>query len=821
MDLREFLKVVVTTETGWFCLAVAPQTGQGWWQEWYEWPRQLEEILDKTLDYAEESNVYFSAHLFKEPQSTKENILPTRTIQADLDEADILTLPLQPSILVETSSGRHQGYWIIRGELEPEALEVLSRKMTYAIKDCDTSGWPLGRKRRVPFTFNFKYLEGPQQVQIVGAPLKQYSEEEIELLPDPPASLGGSVDYEIQFLDSFGPTDWGQIETLVGVGPRELYTQVKDKLTPSVQSQYSVRQQDRSRALWAFLCSCFRAGLTKEQTWWLAWHSANNKFSDLTYNAERELAKDVLRAEATVRARIPDGRSEVASIRRLPHASHERRQMLLQLVLQHLKAEGEFIHTPEDLTWYIRRDLGRPIQISPHSEWLDMILDLQFSLNSTETDKTYVSFGLNNFCRSLPINGVQAALSHFDKDNHALLLHTGKKDVLRITADEITKTIDGSYGIIFPWGVGNEPFNPTLSRGTTDWADVVYGSALSNVIGLSPNQAKAILKVWTMFLLFRAGAVSRPIIAFFGQPGAGKSTLFRRMYTLLYGQHRSLSGITTADNFDQAVSTWPFVVFDNVDVPERWLPDRLALSASASEFPKRKLYTDNDDFMMRRQACIGITAHNPQFSREDVADRLLLLTFKRLEHFVPEGDILTTIHNQRNRLWGQIALDCQQVLRTPLPNYADVPQFRVEDFARVGYWISTALGFGAEFAEALRLVGRGQKGLNLEQDAILVQAIQGCLGIGKLQSCNGVCAVPCTKHWLTVGQLWSVLSLHASEPSIFQRAYRGPTYLGKKLWALQDSLKEVVSIEWMDDRARQIRVWRIGGEPQQRNNGVP
>lgn len=808
MDLREFLKAVITSEgdQGWFCLALAPEHGRGFWEKWYQWPDELEKILEDALTYAEDSNVYFSSHLFREPQSTKANVLPTKTIQADLDEADILTLPLQPSVLIKTSADRHQGYWILKGEtyLSPDVLEVLSRKLTYAIKDCDTSGWPLGRKRRVPFTINYKYLEGPQQVEIVNSPLKQYSDEELELLPDPPAFM--VTEGDIAFLDDL---ELEKVEAAVGgTGPQELFNQLKAKLPASVQSQYNLRQSDRSTALWSLMCSLFRAGVTRETVWWVAWHSQNNKFADLHFNAERELAKDVLRAEATVRAKIPNSRLEVSGIRKLPHASYERRQMLLQLVLATLKSEGEFIHTPEDLSWFIRSDLGRPVQITPHSEWLDMILDLQFGLNGTETDKAYVAYGLNNFCRSLPINGIQASMSHFDKDNHSLLLHTGKKDVLRITAEDVSKTTDGSYGVVFPWSIGNEPFNPQIPPSPIDWAEIVYGSALGNVIGLSPAQARAILKVWTLFLLFREAAISRPIIAFFGQPGAGKSTLFRRMYTLLYGKQRSLAGITTADNFDQAVSSYPFVVFDNVDVPERWLPDRLALSASVSEFAKRKLYTDNDDFMMRRQACVGITAHNPQFSREDVADRLLLLTFKRLENFVPEGDIINSIHNQRNKLWGQIVLDCQQVLRTPLPNYADVPQFRVEDFARMGYWIASALGFGSDFSEAVGLIGRGQKGLNLEQDAVLVQTIHRCLELGKLEDWNGA------------GQLWSQFTTYAPDAHIFQRTYRGPTQLAKKLWALQDSLKEVFTIEWKDDRTRGVRLWRISGQPQQRNNGV-
>src|ERR1044072_3175448 len=241
MDLREFFKTVITCPTeGWFLLAQAPQSGLGWYEDWYQWPHDLEKILERVFDVAEESNVYFSTYLFKEPSALKQNVLPTRTIQADLDEADILTLPQKPTILVQTSPGRHQGYWIFeekwvdiketvpvnngtefvertRRVLDPpldlDAHEVLSRKLTYSIKDCDTSGWPLGRKVRVPWTFNFKNLEGPQHIQVFGSSMRQYGEEEIELLDDPPPFL--ATRSEIDFIDSFGPTDSDSIEEKV------------------------------------------------------------------------------------------------------------------------------------------------------------------------------------------------------------------------------------------------------------------------------------------------------------------------------------------------------------------------------------------------------------------------------------------------------------------------------------------------------------------------------------------------------------------------------------------------------------------------------
>lgn len=812
LDLRQFLQTVVTAplsqngpakEEAWLCLAFAPPRGQGWWEEYFKWPEDLEKALDKILTAAEDSNVYFSTYLFKSPTSTKDNVLRSRTIQADLDDADLLTLPIPPSVLVRTSEGRHQGYWFLSEALDPEAHEILSRKLTYSIPNCDTSGWPLGRKVRVPCTFNYKYLEGPQEIKIISATLKQYGEEDLELLTEPPPFLTTRDD--VDFLDLLA-TDG----TVVGnaLGPQELFSNVQHMLPTTVKTTYNVRQQDRSKSLWALMCALFRAGMPKEEVWWVSWNSANNKFADLKYHAGRELAKDVLRAEAAVKNKVINEREMVADARRQPGLAHEKRQYIYQLILNAMRAAGDFVHTQDDLSWYIRHDLGRPVLITPHSEWLDMILDLQFGLNGTEQDKAYVSLSLANFCRSLPVNGIQQSLSYYDTGAKHLLLHTGRKDVLRITATSIDKATDGSYGVVFPWSVSHELFLPKLSLGTnteggrtngaeTEWGNVLFGSALGNVIGIEQDEATALLQVWLLFLLFRSTAISRPILAFFGQPGAGKSTLFRRIYTLLYGKSKSVLGVTGPDNFDQAMASDPFVVLDNVDVPEKWLPDRLALAASTSDIVKRKLYTDADEYVLKRQALVGITAHNPRFTREDVSDRLILLTFKRLENFLPEGDILESIFNRRNQLWGGIVNDCQRVLQTPYPTHAQVPQFRVEDFARTGYWIATALGVSAQFSAALKSVSKGAKALNLDEDQVLVNALRIYIDRGK------------AGDWKTPGTLWSELPLYAPDAPAFVKLYRGAVYLGKKLLVLQDSLKELFQVEVKYDQAKATRYWRF------------
>lgn len=778
-----FLKTVVTaTEPGYFCLAL--RKGGVWLEEWHKWPEQLDTIVERAEAQKDIADVYFSTYLFKAPQSTRSNVIPTRTIQADLDDADVSALSHEPTVLVETSPGRHHAYWVLDQTLPLEEHEALSRKITYSIPLCDRSGWPLGRKLRIPNTLNHKYFSGAKTVKVLAASNKKYEPEQFEALSEVPQFV----------VEHFDPNF---LENPVGVAtnPLELLDQIKSDIPVKVYVQYSNKQEDRSEALWALLCWGFKAGLNREQVFTLAKHSANNKFADLKHRADQDLAKDVLRAEFAVNTNTHDAKQVIQGLYKTGLSAIERKRAIFNVVLKSMKDQGEFFNAQGGLGWYIRSDVGRPIALTPHSELLQTLLNVQFGLNFTEPEARYVAYDLKAHAANLPENAIQGALSHYDTDAKHILLHTGRRTVLRITADSVEQIVDGAYNVIFPWSSSVDPFTPSYRSGENaiDWGEELFGngtrgfgSSVENVTNMTPSQARALLKVWLIFVLMRDVANTRPIIATFGQPGSGKSTLFKKVYALLYGQRKSISSVTNVDDFDHATASDPLVVFDNVDTWEKWLPDRLALSAGKSDVVRRKLYTDTDTITLRRQAIIGVTAHNPKFGREDVADRFLLFSYKRLDHFISEALIINDILKKRNLIWGAIVRDVQQVLRSPLPT-TGIPQFRIEDFARIGLWIAQALGVDQDFREAVEDVKSAQQAYVREEEGLLVQAIMNYIGKSSKEN------KPPQHH--TASQLWTMLEGCASDGKVFANMYRNSVLLSKKISAMQPALREVIRIE--------------------------
>lgn len=793
-DLHTFLKTVVTTEEGWFCLALMRKDASAWSDQWYKWPTDIDEIVTQAHSNAEEYNVYFSSYLFRAQRRTKENVLPSKTIQVDLDGADTRTLPLAPSVLIQTSSGRTQGFWILSDEPDPETHEALSRKLTYAIEGADHAGWPIGKTARMPETINHKYLDGPQSVAVASMSGQVYDASQLDVLPD--TELPSSRADE-QWVHEHKPEP--------ELGPNEILENLRagKKLGAKYIVQYNTVQADRSAALFGLMTALFRAEIDRNTVYHIARLSANNKFTGLRYNGDVELAKDVLRAEALVERKFTDPRSEIREIRKLPGQKFLLNLRVEKVVFDTLHAEGDFVHTTDNGSWYIPRATGRPIELTKHSEYFNALLGIKFGLNSAEDTERYVANGLINHTIQLPADTDIGAMSHYNHATNTLMIHTGGRDVLHLSPSGQTHMPNGANNILFMWDQMSEPFtfdNGALPDGR-EWYDVLYEHCFDTVVDLKPEVALALMRVWTLFIVFRRAAFTRPILAFIGEPGAGKSTTMRRLYRLFYGKRRDLVQATSENNLNLSSTSCPFLVIDNLDTWQRWLPDWLATAIADTDVEVRKLYTDNDKFRIKRQAVIGLTAHNPKFGRPDVADRLLLLTFRRLASHHDESRILDRISQYRNRIWGGVIRDVEKVLAQPDVLDADAPKLRIADFAVVGMRIAKALGVASEFSEAVKSIAEEQRFFTLEEEAVLVSSLRS---LAQQDIKHGRAGIE-----RPVTLLAQELEALSGDVTAFRRYYSSPVSLSRKIGAMQTALSEVFVISSRFDGIRGAKMWTV------------
>lgn len=776
MDTKEFLQRVVTTPEGYFNLCMRSPS-HIWHEEWYSWPQQTDLIVSTAMQAAPEYDVYFSSYLYSQQDSHKVNVLPSRTLQQDLDGADPTAIPVTPTCLIQTSPNRYQGYWLLTEALDLELHELLSRRLAYAIPNCDHSGWSLGHKVRLPGTVNYKYLDGPHPIDIVNSNTRQYAVEELELLPDVDSLSLSRFDSDFVTNPPSTPPD--------GRGPYEIVESIKDRLTAAVYGAYqtSVPAADRSAALWALMTQAFKAGLDRNQVYWIASHSANNKFDRLRYHSERDLAKDVLRAEHSVKTQATDIRAIINDVRRQTKMLiNERHKLIADIVYGKMREEGTFVRMKDSRRYYIPTDKGLPIFVGPRSEQLDALLDVRYGLNRTELSHEYTKQWLISNTNYMTESGTPAALSYYDPGLHHILIHSGQKAVYSVDATSINIVTDGAYDVVFPWSNLFSPFAANLSASNDiDWGQVLFGG-IDNIVNLDPDEAMVLLKVWFMFILFRNAARTKPILALFGQPSSGKTTLACRIYQLIYGQNLEVSGLTEPQSFDMASTSLPVFVIDNADTWEKWLPDRLAQSARTTDVLVRKLYSDLELIRIRRQAVVVITAHDPKFTRADVVSRLMILSMVALTETRSETEILDNILNNRNKLWGAILRDCQLILANPLIYDPTTPLMRIQDFAKVGDWVALGLDIQSTFRAALRKLKGTQYSQNLVEHALLVNAITKWLQPHTLTQ-------PITQE-----VLFQQLFDSSDEKKAFLVKYRNSIVLGKTLSNLQSSLSDNVCL---------------------------
>lgn len=782
-------------------MSTAGNGGDRWQDHWYEWPRQTEDILGHAREAASTYNVYFSSHLFGEKNPNKAAVLPTRTIQADLDGADIFSLSVPATALVRTSEGRHQAFWVLRDTAEQgliipnDILEEFSRRLTYSIQDCDRTGWPLGKRLRFPNTINHKYL-APQAVEIISIANRKVDPSTLDILPEVPdkftLAIEGWVDlpHEASVLEDVPP-----LETILAL-------QKAGKITSGAKTQYSNPSKDRSTALWRLMNELFTAGLNRELVYWLSFNSRNNKFRDRRYGGTRDLRKDVLRAENN-HSTGSNIREDIEKVNRNPSLTRgDRYELVARLVRTYMQSQGQFINANDGSSYYLRSDIGRPIILSLHTKMLRAFMTMEMGINSSTELYRYVVEHVKSYADSLNTEAEVATLSFFDLENMTLYLHTGRKDIIVLTRNSRFTTPNGSGELLFKWSKMIEPFGISESPLPNDakWYEFLFDAAVDNVTNVTPEQARALMAVWTMYVLFRSD-LTRPVLSLFGQPGSGKSTLMRKLYRLFYGRTKDLNFLSTDKDFIHATTENPMVCFDNADTWQRWLPDLLATSISNSTMETRQLFTDRETIEHRRQAMVALTSHSPKFIREDVADRLLVLVLARREHYVDEKQILSQVTQFRSQIMGAILRDAQRILNTPMPTQGEAPQFRLQDFATFGLWIARGLDLGDDFISAISALRHSQSNLVIEGDEILVTAVERTL-LARRKAKR-------TPEFMSVGEWHTKLSEFSEDKLSFLKIFKSPAKLGSKLWTVMEALKINYHIEFKLDTRTGARLWFI------------
>ena len=209
-------------------------------EKWFDLPREMPGMA-QYVEANSEKDIYFTPFTFTERKRRKETVHTSPAVYADLDECKPVNLTCEPTLLWETSPGRHQALWLV-DRMQPVDAEELSHGVAVKHKGdgCDQGGWDIGQLLRVPGSTHNK--RAPHKIA--------------------PAVLGPSYTFE-DFLDFYEG-----VEAAPAPVPGTSTVREDASLPKHIERRLSERltaRTDRSKARWNLIQVCVEWGLSDGQ----------------------------------------------------------------------------------------------------------------------------------------------------------------------------------------------------------------------------------------------------------------------------------------------------------------------------------------------------------------------------------------------------------------------------------------------------------------------------------------------------------------------------------------------------------------------------
>jgi len=219
-----------------------------------------------------------------------------------------------------------------------------------------------------------------------------------------------------------------------------------------------------------------------------------------------------------------------------------------------------------------------------------------------------------------------------------------------------------------------------------------------------------LLLVWLVLALM---PIPRPILMFTGPHGSGKTTTSRCIRRMLDPSKTDELGRDTRADLPLTLHKHACPLWDNVDVLSGPECDLFCQAHSGRGIARRKLYTDDDEFILSFQRPLIFNGLHLPTSRPDLLDRMLIIPLDRVS-----ADARMTVTSVENgfrtahaALFGGLLNALAETL-SRLPDVTDDGLSRMADFHRAGRAAALALGVPSEqFDEAMRIaISRQQAG---------------------------------------------------------------------------------------------------------------
>ena len=388
--------------------------------------------------------------------------------------------------------------------------------------------------------------------------------------------------------------------------------------------------------------------------------------------------------------KIPESNISIKAKVRSIQASQEvgrnaKKDKISELIIAELSSMGKF-YKAENQYYLFLNDTKRLICISNESFEIKTLFT-KWGLNASEGLYKYVLNEVFVYCLEYAQNVEIYKYAYYDPKKFSLYIYNGEKEVLKITPNEISTQENGDEGIMFVELKNYQPFKLVefnkkinyVSKYLTSKLNVDTCSSLLNA-----NTQRKLAAIWFYSLFFESIMKTKPIFTVIGEKGSGKTTFLRRVGQVLFGSKFDVTSVSgDCRDLDTIITNNYYVVIDNLDNPTKNLNDALARIATGQTIKKRVYYTTNDEVEYDVKCFVALTSRTPQFTRDDVADRLVCIYLERYDIFQDESHLKKEAMDERNEIMSYVVNQLQKMISKLYKNKdaCIVVAFRMADFA--------------------------------------------------------------------------------------------------------------------------------------------
>jgi len=355
---------------------------------------------------------------------------------------------------------------------------------------------------------------------------------------------------------------------------------------------------------------------------------------------------DILEGIDDIKKALAIFRRSEKSYKRTPTAveNSQKKRIISGVVKRHMEKNGKFLFDKKtDGCFYYSENRHDVFDIE--SQYGKAYLDENYGVKSSTKEGEMILGDLNNYTNK---NGEEIEVRKYffyDKEENVLYIHDRNQRYYKLDGEKIERKYNGEDvffkklkdGKVEYIEEGKRKNQQEIKGQISKWEG--EGNFLHKVLvnrvnfkqktALSPRQQRCQFLISLYMYPFGSMFQTKPIQAFIGEKGSGKSMVMKMLGLFLKSEDYDVSPLPERDDFFVSAHNNSFYFLDNVDRSKKWLNDALATVSTGGKMKQRKLYTNFEEIDADIGTFLAVTSRDPYFRRDDVVDRLLIYNLKR------------------------------------------------------------------------------------------------------------------------------------------------------------------------------------------------